>query len=103
MQKIMVDSIELFYRQRDRLPCRVVVHKSTRFSDEEIEGCKKACESIDLLDIVHVIEWPSFRAYHAKYDYPVVRGTAVVDTNEAMLSTSGYVPALATYPEPWVP
>ena len=89
MQKIVGDSIELFVRQRNRMPRRIVVDKSTRFSDEETQGCKNACETIDVLDIVHLMEWPSFRASHLKHDYPVVRGTAVVDTNEAMLFTSG--------------
>jgi len=103
MQKIVRDSIELFRTQRNKLPRRVVVHKSTRFSDEELEGCEQACKDIDVLDIVHVIEWPTFRAYHEKHDYPVVRGTAIVNADEAMLFTSGYVPALATYPGPGVP
>lgn len=103
MEKIIHDSIELFCRQRGILPKRVVVHKSSRFSDEELSGCEKACKNIDSLDIVHVREHPGFRAYHDKYDYPVVRGTAILDTTEALLFTSGYVPALATYPGPSVP
>jgi hypothetical protein len=105
MEKIIKDSIVLFQRQREHLPKRVVVHKSSRFSDEEISGCQKVCENekIDSLDIVHVREFPGFRAYHEGYDYPVVRGTAIIDTTEALLFTSGYVPALATYPGPSVP
>lgn len=103
MEKIIKDSINLFQRQRGFLPKRVVVHKSSRFSDEELGGCQKACEHIDSLDVVHIREFPGFRAYHDGYDYPVVRGTAVIDTNEALLFTSGYVPALATYPGPSVP
>ena len=103
MEKIIKDSINLFHRQRGFLPKRVVVHKSSRFSDEEIEGCQKASGQIDSLDIVHIREFPGFRAYHDSFDYPVVRGTAILDTKEALLFTSGYVPALATYPGPSVP
>jgi hypothetical protein len=103
MEKIIKDSIDHFYRQRLFIPKRVVVHKSTRFSDEEITGCQKACENIDSLDIVHIREFPGFRAYHDQYDYPVVRGTAFLDSKDALLFTSGYVPALATYPGPSVP
>ena len=103
MEKIINDSIVLFQRQRGFLPKRVVVHKSSRFSDEELAGCQKACVKIDSLDIVHIREFPGLRAYHDGYDYPVVRGTAVIDTTEAFLFTSGYVPALATYPGPSVP
>ena len=103
MEKIIRDSIVLFQRQRGILPKRVVVHKSSRFSDEEIAGCQKACENIDSLDIVFVREFPGFRAYHDGFDYPVVRGTGIINTTEALLFTSGYVPALATYPGPSVP
>lgn len=103
MEKIVKDSISLFQRQRGFLPRRVVVHKSSRFSDEEMVGCQKACEQIDSLDVVHIREFPGLRAYHEGYDYPVVRGTAVLDTKEALLFTSGYVPALATYPGPSAP
>jgi hypothetical protein len=39
MADIVQGSIDLFLRQRNRLPRRLVVHKSTRFSDEEILGC----------------------------------------------------------------
>lgn len=104
MEKIVKDSVNHFQRQRQFAPKRVVVHKSTRFSDEELAGCQKACEDdIDSLDIVHVREFPGFRAYHDEYDYPVVRGTAFLDSKDALLFTSGYVPALATYPGPSVP
>lgn len=103
MEKILKDSIALFVRQRGFLPKRVVVHKSSRFSDQEIDGCQKACEKIDSLDIVYVREHPGFRAYHEGYDYPIVRGTAFINANEALLFTAGYVPALATYPGPSVP
>ena len=106
MAEVIKDSIEIFSKQRGRLPERLVVHKSTRFSDEEIEGCEKAAEEIDELDIVHISEFLGFRAYHNKYDFPVVRGTVITHTdkpNEAILFTSGYVPALGTYPGPSVP
>ena len=103
IKKIIDDSINIFYRQRKEYPKRVVVHKSTRFTDEEIEGCELACEKIDELDIVHIREYSGFRAFHEEYGYPVLRGTVIADDTEAILFTSGYVPALATYPGPSVP
>lgn len=97
MAEVIRDSIEIFSRQRNRNPRRLVVHKSTRFSDEELEGCELGSRGVDELDIIH-IRGTGFRAYHEKYDYPVVRGTTISDTDELMLFSSGYVPALATYP-----
>jgi hypothetical protein len=106
MAQIVRDSIDIFVTQRNRLPERLVVHKSTQFSDEEMEGCVEGSENIDEVDIVHISEYTGFRAYHHKYDFPVVRGTLIRQnekSNEAMLFTSGYVPALGSYPGPSAP
>lgn len=103
MAKIIKDSINLFSRQRGCSPRRLVVHKSTKFSDEEICGCEQARGEVDELDIVYIKEWTGFRAYHKNHEYPVVRGTVVTDLNEAMLFTTGYIPPLGTYPGPSSP
>lgn len=106
MTQIISDSIDVFFKQRKKLPERLVVHKSSHFSDEEIKGCVEGSKNIDEVDIVHIAEGVGFRAYHGKYDFPVVRGTLIADgdkSNEAMLFTSGYVPALGTYPGPSAP
>ena len=103
MGEIIQDSIDLFLRQRNELPRRLVVHKSTRFSDDEIDGCEQASENIDELDIVHIRDWTGFRAYHLKHDYPIVRGNVIANSDEAILFTTGYVPALGTYPGPSAP
>ncbi len=103
MVEIIQDSIDLFLRQRGKLPKRLVVHKSTRFSDEEIDGCEQASSDIDELDIIHIREWTGFRAYHKGHDYPAVRGTVIANGKEAMLFTTGYVSPLGTYPGPSSP
>jgi hypothetical protein len=106
MAEVIRDSVQIFDKQRGKLPERLVVHKSTGFSDEEIDGCVEGSKDVDELDIVHITEDIGFRAYHHKHDFPVVRGTLITDTeksNEAMLFTSGFVPQLATYPGPSVP
>jgi len=106
MAQIVSDSVDIFYEQRKRLPERLVVHKSTEFSGEEIKGCFDGSKNVDEVDIVHISEYTGFRAYHHKYDFPVVRGTLIRQnekSNEAMLFTSGYVPALGSYPGPSAP
>ncbi len=103
MEEIIRDSIQLFSNQRGRTPRRVVVHKSSRFSDDELEGCTKACEDVDELDIVHIMDRTKFRAYHAKHDYSVVRGMGLTDGQEAMLFTTGFISSLGTYPGATVP
>jgi hypothetical protein len=103
MEELISQSLEVYYNQRNELPQRIVIHKSTHFSDEEISGCERASEEIDELDIVHISSYTRFRAYHEKYDYPVVRGTVIANSDEAIMFSTGYVPALATYPGPTVP
>lgn len=109
MKELINDSVELFRSQRKKLPRRVVVHKSTRFSEDELEGCIGACKDIDELDIIHIVGSTKFRAYHVAHDYPIVRGTLMTsstqrsDNQEAILFTTGYIPALGTYPGLAVP
>lgn len=109
MEELIQGSIDLFRDQRDKLPRRVVVHKSTRFSEDELTGCTDACGDIDNLDMIHIADYSKFRAYHIGHDYPVVRGTLIssgnqnLDNPEAILFTTGYIPALGTYPGPSVP
>ena len=103
MEDLISQSLEVYYNQRNELPERLVIHKSTHFSSEELSGCESASEEIDELDIVHISDYTRFRAFHENYDYPVVRGTVIANSNEAIMFTTGYVPALATYPGPTVP
>jgi hypothetical protein len=106
MAQIIRDSVGIFYDPRKKLPERLVVHKSTEFSDEEIRGCVEGASDVDEVDVVHISDYTGFRAYHHKYDFPVVRGTIITDNdkkNEAILFTSGYVTALGTYPGPSAP
>lgn len=106
MHDIVQDSIKIFNAQRHKLPERLVVHKSSAFTKEELDGCLDAAKDIDEVDIVHISEYTSFRAYHTKSDFPVVRGTLITKEkkpSEAFLFTSGFVPALGTYPGPSVP
>jgi len=106
MSEIVGDSIKIFHAQRHKLPERIVVHKSSSFTKEEMSGCLDAANNIDEVDLVHISEYTAFRAYHTKCDFPVVRGTLITkneNSSEAFLFTSGYVPALGTYPGPAVP
>jgi len=103
MAQIVRDSVDIFCEQRGKMPERLVVHKSSEFSDEEIDGCIEGSRNVDEVDIVHISEYTGFRAYHHKYDFPVVRGTLIMQdgkSNEGMLFTTGYVPALAHTQDP---
>ena len=103
MFRVMTRSIDLYRRRHaGRSPRRVMVHKTTEFKQEEIEGCMEAlhlCESVDLLQSSEDIGWRG-----VKFDrrggtrevrpapFPVDRGTLVgLGPREALLWTHGDV------------
>jgi hypothetical protein len=85
-------------------PARVVVHKSSNFSPEEIEGFNGAGESlgIDAVDLVSIID-SKIRVFRDG-PYPPYRGTLLqVGSQRNVLYTRGSVPYYATYPGLYVP
>ncbi len=100
---LLRDVIEAYKKQNDQsLPNRVVVHKSSRFNDAELQGFRAACEAVPQHDFV------SFGLrrvqFYRKGDYPPVRGTYVkFSDTEFTLYSDGYIPYLRTYPGPRVP
>lgn len=100
---LMREVIDLYKRQnRGILPSRVVLHKSSRFLDEELAGFKDACKMIPRQDFV------SFGKrgiqFYRTGEYPALRGTYVkFSDTDLLLYTTGYVPFLRTYPGARVP
>lgn len=85
-------------------PARVVVHKSSNFSDEEIEGLESAARElrIDTVDFVTVMD-SKLRLFR-NGNYPPYRGTlAQLGENRQLLYTRGSVFYYQTYPGLYVP
>ena len=85
-------------------PARVVIHKSSNFSDEEIEGLESAARkrNIDTVDFVTVMD-SKLRLFRDG-NYPPYRGTlAQLDDNRQLLYTRGSVWYYQTYPGLYVP
>jgi hypothetical protein len=94
---LLSEVIEVYKRHRDVRPERVVVHKSSRFSAEELQGFKEALQTIPFWDLV------AFGKRGTQFlrlgQYPPLRGTWVrFDDTNYLLYTQGYVPFLRTYP-----
>ena len=102
--KTLLDAvIQLYQRQNRRsLPSRIVLHKTSRFWDDELAGFNDACHSVPRHDLV-TIGGRGIQFYRTG-DYPALRGSFVKfsDTN-LLLYTTGYVPFLRTYPGARVP
>lgn len=100
MRRLMARSRILFQKRHDgRSPRRVVVHKTTPFRYEEIEGCLDAWRSIevDLVQVQQDTAWRGIRvaASHDIAGYPVHRGSCLpLSGTEALLWTQGIVPSV---------
>jgi len=100
---LMQDILDLYRKQnRGSLPNRVVVHKTSRYWDDELAGFEDACSSVPRHDFV-ALGWRGIQFYRTG-DYPPLRGSWVkFSDTDLLLYTTGYCPYLRTYPGPRVP
>lgn len=96
---------ELFYQSLDKLPERVVIHKRTRFTDDEINGIKASLnkagiKKIDLIEINYEVDakFVAMSVYNNNLQvngFPISRGTCIVtNRHTALLWTHGIVPSV---------
>jgi hypothetical protein len=95
--------VELYSKQnRGANPSRICLHKSSRFSQPELEGFKEAVSSVPASDFV-ALERSDIQFYRPGL-YPPLRGTYVnLDDHRYLLYSVGYVPFLRTYQGSRVP
>lgn len=91
----VIDQYRLHHRQ---FPTRVVVHKSSQFSDDEASGMIEALgDDVPYYDLVTIAR-SNIRFLRAGYE-PPIRGTAIeVAPKRYIVYTRGYVPFLRVYP-----
>lgn len=105
-EELISDVLSFFRRLRsaeglNSEPRRVVIHKTSPFTKDEIDGFNYAIGTGPQADFIHIAGYRSTRFYHEKSGYPPVRGTFIYDpkqSNPAYLYTVGFIPALRTYP-----
>ena len=109
MFRVMTRSIDLYRRRHaGRSPRRVMVHKTTEFKKDEIDGCMEAlhlCETVDLVQVVEDVGWRGVRIDRPRgggtkgtiAPFPVSRGTIIsLSPREALLWTHGDVRDVST-------
>jgi hypothetical protein len=93
------------YKQTHRnLPARVVVHKTSSFSEGESAGFRQALADSD----VEIYDFLSFRKssirLYREGVYPPLRGTVLdLEDSDFLIYTRGSVPFFETYPGMYVP
>lgn len=101
---LLANSLKQYRAEHKTLPARVVLHKSSYFSDAEISGFQLAIqnERIELIDMVSIRD-SNIRLFRDG-DYPALRGTFLdIDDQTALLYTRGSVPFFQTYPGMYIP
>ena len=110
MFRVMTRAMDLYrYRHAGRSPRRIMVHKTTEFKTDEIDGCLEAlhlCEAVDLVQVVEDVGWRGAKleplqvnggTKAAPAPYPVDRGTLLgLGPMESLLWTHGDVRGLIT-------
>ncbi|WP_266367802.1 argonaute/piwi family protein [Tellurirhabdus rosea] len=96
MRRVMQKSLNLYLQKHSGRPLRkIIIHKTTPFKKDEIEGCFDAFPhrtQIELLNVKQSTPWRAinFEYYKKVSGYPVNRGTVVtLSHNEVLLWTQG--------------
>lgn len=99
------NSLTAYKREHGNYPARLVIHKSSRFHDHEMEGFDSALEDagIDYADFIWLPRKSPVRLFRPG-DYPPLRGTAMrIDDDTSLIYTRGSVDFFRTYPGMYVP
>jgi hypothetical protein len=103
-EALLCEALAQYRGEHRHLPARVVVHKTSRFTDTEIEGFRAAADAadIDALELVAIA--PASTRFFTPRTAPPFRGTHIVlDQRSQLLYTTGSIPFYETYPGPYVP
>jgi hypothetical protein len=96
-KKLLSDAIKFYETNMHRKPTRVVVHKTSRFWPDELEGFNQAIENLHSKDFI-TIERGGIRFLRIG-DRPPLRGTTIqIQNKNIILYTRGHIPYLKTYP-----
>lgn len=102
--KLLVKALTIYRREHRTIPARMVCHKSSYFTDDEIAGFRDAAkqERIDAIDLVSIRK--SMTRLYRQGAYPPLRGTYLeLDDTESLLYTNGSVDFYRCYPGLYVP
>lgn len=100
---LIQQAIDVYKRNNEgQLPKRVVIHKTSRFDENERNGFTEGGKDVHRVDLV------AFGSREIKLmrwgTNPPIRGTMVrLPDNSILLYTSGFIPYLDVYPGPRVP
>jgi hypothetical protein len=102
--ELLTNSLNVYRRQHNHFPARVVIHKTSKFDSEELDGFNRAIEEcgIDFADFIFVSKTQTRLMRLGAY--PPLRGTMLrLDDQQVVLYCKGSVEFFHTYPGMYVP
>ena len=102
-ESLLRKAVELYERRMSEKPSRIVVHKSSKYWDDEKRGFENVLENeVNQYDLI------AFGRRGLRFfrygQYPPLRGTVIkTGKNSFLLYTRGYIPYLRTYPGAHIP
>jgi hypothetical protein len=102
--ELLVHALNLYKAEHKNLPARVVVHKTSTYAQEEIDGFLQATKSlqVDMVDLLSLDH--SFIRLFRTRSYPPLRGSFLsLDDKNHVLYTRGSVDFFQTYPGMYIP
>jgi hypothetical protein len=103
-EALLTNALARYREVHKTSPARLVVHKSSAFSQGELDGARAAIDraGIEVYDFLHVTN-SDIRLYRDGV-YPPLRGTFLQTSGKSFcLYTKGSVPFFETYPGLYVP
>lgn len=103
-RKLLSSALGKYQQEHKTRPARVVIHKSSDYNQNEIDGFVTAIrdEGIELFDLLSLTK--SITRLHRNGKYPPLRGTFwELDDETKILYTKGSVDLFQTYPGLYIP
>ncbi|HEY8114626.1 MAG TPA: hypothetical protein VII16_17520 [Actinomycetes bacterium] len=104
-ESLLADALDRYRGEHHNLPARVVLHKTSSYTRDEIAGFQAAADNagIDILELLWLPAEDPVRLFRSA-QHPPLRGTMLsIDHRRHILYTRGSVPFYATYPGMYVP
>jgi hypothetical protein len=102
---LLQTALDVYRREHQTLPARVVIHKSSRFVPDEVAGFDSAAAARDLaaLDLIWITDSEDAQLFRPGAA-PPLRGTFLtLSPDEHALYTGGSIEFYSTYPGMYVP
>ncbi|BDT72780.1 hypothetical protein os4_23250 [Comamonadaceae bacterium OS-4] len=101
---LLSSALKEYRREHKHAPARVVLHKSSSYSKDELDGFNRATDEQDIETSDLLVVAPANTRLFREGSYPPLRGTMLsLDAKTHLLYTRGSVPYYSTYPGLYVP